>query len=38
MVAMDIPKLQPDRTVQWVRVTVKAGLVAVSYTHLGLWD
>ena len=27
MVIMDIPKLQPDRTVQWVRVTIRNGLV-----------
>ena len=27
MVVLDIPKLQPDRTVQWVRVTISAGAV-----------
>jgi hypothetical protein len=27
MVVMDIPKLMPDRTVQWVRVTVTSGHV-----------
>ena len=34
MVAMDIPKLQPDRTVQWVRVTVSAGLVACKDDYI----
>ena len=27
MVVMDIPKLQPDRTVRLVRVTIRAGVV-----------
>ena len=27
MVAMDVPKLQPDRSVQLVRVTISAGVV-----------
>jgi hypothetical protein len=27
MVTLDVPKLMPDRTVQWVRVTLRDGLV-----------